>query len=484
MVSGQLLHCNIHLLSLYEYIETDDDNKDDSDGDFIENENDHDSENDHENGAETDDEKYRVGDRKFISSDSQSARSSRTTSQPNLNNSHSPYDSKNNFQSPRGEEINLKFDFKTHGIVEDPTLYQPSLKSKKELKKKLDLPPLGKVLATTVSQHSSLNLINNSLTTANSQLLAPLVITGGGSSCAVSNNTSTFYGTQNPGVRDFNISETVLPTSSSFGISGPGSAGRDTDVEWTRQVSPVTPMTSGGFNKKVKDDKSNLNANNNVNLISNNVNKKAIGTQDGNTSIIPNNSLNTKFNHILLSEDNKDKDRNKLNKDLKDLIVIDGIEKRNLINSYLIPQRRSIGNIVTGHTLLGTTNLSSTKNSNDTLQSNNNNNNNDNNNSINIATNSINISGMTINHENDNTKKVPNSSFIYTSYSNPNNTNSPANIFLANTTSSGNPENNLDSKKMENIYNGPGPRTGDFIKQKSSRGKIISKGLRPNRYLN
>ena len=472
----------VAFFSSYNLIETDDDHKDNSDSDFAENDN----ENENEHGTETDEEKYRFGDRRLLSTDSLSARTSRASSQPSLNNSDNPYNSKNNFQSPRADEVNLKSDFKTNGIVEDPTLLYPtSSKSKKETKKKLDLPPLGKILATATSQHPSSNLTNNSLNTANLQSLAPLIISGTGSSSSASTNTSTFYGAQNPGVREFNILETVLPISSTLGMPAPGSAGRDIDVEWTRQVSPVTAMTSVGFNKKIKDEKSNLNLNIIVNSTTNtlNLSKKSMGAQDGNISIIPNNSVNPKFNHILLSEDNKDKDRKKLNKDLKDLIVIDGIEKRNLINSYLIPQRRSAGNIVTGHTLLGSSNLSSTKNCNDTSQSNNNNIN-----SNNIATNSINISGMTINHENDNTKKVSNSSFIYASTSNPiNNTNinNPPNIFLANTISSGNSEYiNTDSKYFENVNMGPGPRTDDFIKQKSSRGKIISKSLRPKRYVN
>ena len=490
-------------------IEADDDNKDDSDSDFTEN--------------DIDDGPYQMNDVRSYSKDSLSVKT-RTQNQLYLNSIESLSNLENNILSPRESENIIKNENKTSGILEEIiNSHQIPIKNKKELKKKPDLPPLGKTFTSIVSQHSTLNLLNNSCSSVNLQLLSPLIVSGASSSSSAS-NIATLYGAQIPGARDFNILETVLPLpSSSYGMPDPGSAGRDNETEWTRQVSPVTSLNSEGFNRKIKDDNSlsnlnsnsnsNLNSNSNFNSVfsSNNVNKKSF-SQDNSiseNSKMSNNVVNNKYNNIIFSEDHKDKDKNKVSKDLKDLIVIDGIEKRNLINSYLTTQRKSIGNIVTGHSLLGSMNLSSSKNFNEILQSNisvngssnyyynnsnnnsntgssiihnndfdNQNNRNNNNNCIdtnknhnndlnNSYDNSMNIAGMTITSGNDSTYiKKASSSYMYTSninslpgnddnYDNSNDAdNNDANNYDNNDSNNDNSNTNLSlAKSLSNVSN-------------------------------
>lgn len=193
-------------------------------------------------------------------------------------------------------------------------------KGKKE-RKRPDLPPLGKSFIPVTSQLSSHGSAGNLF------VLAPLVVTCGSmsphSTSPVPGECGSLYGSVSTSMSS-NAVQLIKETP--LGEERP------------RKTSPV-PLLLEDTAVKGKDDSSST---------------KLSGSFDDTRH--SSNSSSMKFSHIMLSEDKKDRDKDRLQKDLKDLIVIDGIDKRPSLglSQYVTHSRRITGNIVTGHSLLQT----------------------------------------------------------------------------------------------------------------------------------
>ena len=191
------------------------------------------------------------------------------------------------------------------------------VKGKKE-RKRPDLPPLGKSFIPVTSQLSSHGSAGNLL------VLAPLMVSCGSLS---PHSTSPVPGD----CRSFQGAVSTLLQSTTLPLTKEMAFGE----ERPRRTSP-TPLILDDAAVKMREDYSSARA--------------SASLDDGRH----NSSL--KFSHIMLSEDKKERDKDRSLKDLKDLIVIDGIDKRTNVglSQYGAHTRRTTGNIVTGHSLLQT----------------------------------------------------------------------------------------------------------------------------------
>ena len=199
-----------------------------------------------------------------------------------------------------------------------------SVKGKKE-RKRPDLPPLGKSFIPVTSQLSSHGSAGNLL------VLAPLMVSCGPlsphSTSPVPGECGTFHG-----------AVSTLLQSNTLPLSKDNTFGE----ERLRRGSPIPLVIEDKEAVKMKEEYTRASA-----------------------SLDDTRHNSMKFSHIMLSEDKKerDKDKDRSLKDLKDLIVIDGIDKRPNVglslSQYGTHSRRTTGNIVTGHSLLQTSSSSS-----------------------------------------------------------------------------------------------------------------------------